>query len=225
MHLVYKRRGGGNLVVTGCSENIDENAMSFSDARGEPFPKSWKTELSQNKKLAYILFRCNLFQGASMMFSREILSFALPFPQNIKYHDMWIALIGLCHGRTAQVRSVITKYRGHKGTVTERNFLTELPIKPSFIKRLFRFEKFEKHGICTSQNVVAYCENILERCSLLSNDSKQFLEFTVAFYAHYKSRLFRLKNLPFYFQSINSVIHYDFSKKQNARFFLEYLLT
>lgn len=55
----------------------------------------------------------NTFVGCCMAFKKELLKDILPIPNNIKMHDMWIALIGEKKGHTALMQEKLIQYRRH----------------------------------------------------------------------------------------------------------------
>jgi glycosyltransferase involved in cell wall biosynthesis len=58
------------------------------------------------------------FIGCCMAFNRNIMTKALPFPQNIPMHDMWIGLIGELFGETYFCREQLVKYRRHSSNLS-----------------------------------------------------------------------------------------------------------
>lgn len=55
----------------------------------------------------------NTFVGCCMAFKKNILKYALPIPDDIKMHDMWIALISEKKGRTKLINQNLIFYRRH----------------------------------------------------------------------------------------------------------------
>lgn len=55
----------------------------------------------------------NHYIGATMAFQRKVLTKALPFPNNIYMHDIWLALIAELHGNTAYIHQPLIYYRRH----------------------------------------------------------------------------------------------------------------
>ena len=65
------------------------------------------------EKLMSIIFMRGCYQGASMLFKRSLLDKMLPFPENIKYHDLWISCVACLYGGINYVHKSIGKYRIH----------------------------------------------------------------------------------------------------------------
>jgi glycosyltransferase involved in cell wall biosynthesis len=60
----------------------------------------------------------NSYIGCCMAFNKKILYKALPFPQNITMHDMWIGLIAELIGKTHLVNQKLVLYRRHKYNIS-----------------------------------------------------------------------------------------------------------
>lgn len=61
----------------------------------------------------------NYATGCSMMFSRELLKSAIPFPSQLKIHDQWLALLAVRRsgGGIEVIREPLTRYRQHQDNV------------------------------------------------------------------------------------------------------------
>ncbi len=90
-----------------------------------------------------LLILRNTITGCSMMFRREVLKLALPFPkQQIKnsfHHDLWIALMSLQFGRILPVDEPLVLYRQHVNNVVgaKKVSLIDFFIKASSNKGFF----------------------------------------------------------------------------------------
>jgi glycosyltransferase involved in cell wall biosynthesis len=60
----------------------------------------------------------NRYLGCCMAFSRDLLDVALPFPEGVDMHDIWLGQLCERVGTTAFVRVVTMRYRRHPGTAT-----------------------------------------------------------------------------------------------------------
>jgi hypothetical protein len=61
----------------------------------------------------------NRYLGCCMVFSRDLLERALPFPRNIPMHDIWLGQLCERIGSTEFVPVVTMKYRKHSASLTE----------------------------------------------------------------------------------------------------------
>jgi hypothetical protein len=55
----------------------------------------------------------NTYLGCCMAFKKNVLSYTLPFPKNILWHDMWIALMVELKGNTKFIDGIYLNYRRH----------------------------------------------------------------------------------------------------------------
>lgn len=69
-------------------------------------------------KLKSILLFRNPYQGATMLFKRDLLKYILPFPDTVDYHDTWIASVACVTGGLVYVDEVLLKYRRIANSVT-----------------------------------------------------------------------------------------------------------
>jgi glycosyltransferase involved in cell wall biosynthesis len=60
----------------------------------------------------------NRYLGCCMAFSRDLLDVALPFPEGVGMHDIWLGQLCERVGTTAFVRVVTMRYRRHGETAT-----------------------------------------------------------------------------------------------------------
>ncbi len=61
----------------------------------------------------------NRYLGCCMAFSRDLLEQALPFPQQIPMHDIWLGQLCERVGKTAFIPVVTMKYRKHRASLTD----------------------------------------------------------------------------------------------------------
>jgi glycosyltransferase involved in cell wall biosynthesis len=103
---------------------IGDAAMVFSDQRlvapdGRVLRASlWERRRRDHANLASLLV-ANAVPGAAMLMRREVVAAALPFPPapGVPYHDHWLALVALAHGRIAYVDRPLYDYVQHGAAV------------------------------------------------------------------------------------------------------------
>ena len=61
----------------------------------------------------------NIFQGAAMLFKKNLLNKALPIPENVKFHDYWLALLASLENGVAYEKIPVLLYRQHGTNVTK----------------------------------------------------------------------------------------------------------
>ncbi|HTX30986.1 MAG TPA: glycosyltransferase [Solirubrobacteraceae bacterium] len=78
----------------------------------------WRGRSNNQDNLASMLI-ANTITGASMLFRRDLLELALPFPDGpgIQFHDHWLAAVALTAGEVAYVDRPLYDYVQHPGAV------------------------------------------------------------------------------------------------------------
>jgi glycosyltransferase involved in cell wall biosynthesis len=83
-------------------------------------------EVPKDQELIFTrLLYMNFAQGTSMMFRRELLSTALPFPEQIP-HDYWLAVAAAAGSGITYIDRVTLRYRQHGHNVTEKKAIPNL---------------------------------------------------------------------------------------------------
>jgi glycosyltransferase involved in cell wall biosynthesis len=91
------------LVVTDCKvvdDQLNEIAPSFFHLR------------NSRSGILHNLWK-NTYLGCCMAFRSELLKYALPFPNGIPMHDMWLGMIAETQGRVCFLPEVLSLYRRH----------------------------------------------------------------------------------------------------------------
>lgn len=159
----------GHQIVCGLASIIDE--------KNNPIEKTLNdlnyVDFIPNKSLekAYrIFFNTNIFQGASMLIQRDFLKYALPIPEDVKFHDAWFAALASCFNEKGlkSIDKIITKHRRHSTNTTkllnwEKKFfiyyrrnlkLVDRIVMAEYIKR--RIEDLPQKTIELLNNVPVY---------------------------------------------------------------------
>jgi glycosyltransferase involved in cell wall biosynthesis len=110
--------------------------MNIVDVDGNLLASTyWTTRPNNNTNFASLIM-ANTVTGAASMFRRELLSYALPFPERIgeAYHDHWIACVALALGEIAYVDRPLYDYVQHQNNVIGHF----APARKSFAKKSLR---------------------------------------------------------------------------------------
>lgn len=106
----YTLCGANALLVDG--DNKDLN-ITLLDTLGVDY-------LPQNQEdFEFFLFHSNVFQGAALLFKKELISRALPFPENVEFHDHWLALVACSMDGVNYVNVPVLRYRQHGMNITD----------------------------------------------------------------------------------------------------------
>jgi glycosyltransferase involved in cell wall biosynthesis len=101
---------GDHMLIYSKTSLIDEH----NNERGEFLPSINRLEGSCNRSL--ILDNC--VTGHTCMFPRDLLQHALPFPDNIDYHDHWLAFTAATIGTICDYPHALSSYRHHANNVS-----------------------------------------------------------------------------------------------------------
>ena len=106
---------------------IGSARLAFSDVRrvdasGQVLAETlWEGRRNNHSNLASLVIS-NTIVGASCMFRREVIDYALPFPSGPgwDFHDHWLALVGMALGEVAYVDRPLYDYVQHPRAVLGR---------------------------------------------------------------------------------------------------------
>ncbi len=113
-------------------ENRDKASLVFSESLGITadgsimphcfFSKNIDTLFSFDKNdLFFFTLAWNFAQGCTMLVQRDLMNAALPFPDDIDFHDHWLSCVALVAGSGLHfVDTVTVYYRHHGGNVYAR---------------------------------------------------------------------------------------------------------
>ncbi|WP_304544128.1 glycosyltransferase family 2 protein [Sulfurimonas microaerophilic] len=109
-------------------EEIDKNSVIHSDAflidnRDRTISDSWTKFYKKNTNTEMIkcIFGENDITGCTCMITKEFVSKIIPFPKEFKYHDMWIAMVGINNGGIKYIDKPLIMYRLHENNVIGAN--------------------------------------------------------------------------------------------------------
>ncbi|MGN0728187.1 glycosyltransferase family 2 protein [Treponema sp.] len=77
----------------------------------------------------FFLLHSNIFQGSACLFRKSLIQKALPIPENVKFHDYWLALVAAAGNGVCYKNDCILYYRQHETNVTEnkkQNFFEKI---------------------------------------------------------------------------------------------------
>jgi glycosyltransferase involved in cell wall biosynthesis len=109
---------GENFLVCGDSLLVDEKNNSLDLRFSKMFHKMDAGTLKNDEHFLRLLVMENIFQGAAMMFCKKFSDIALPFPDEIKYHDLWLALCAMALEKFVYIPEIVTRHRSHSGNAS-----------------------------------------------------------------------------------------------------------
>lgn len=153
----------GKWLACGNSELVDEKGNSLGFTLKEQEALDYIPDNDFDKLKSILLFR-NPYQGATMLFTKELVPFILPFPESVNYHDTWIASVACITGGLSYVDEVLLKYRRTKTSITGCRSVRKSKIKTCIRSWLF----LDRVGLI---------DELLKRVNILSDDNKKKLLF------------------------------------------------
>lgn len=193
---------GEKYLVCGNSLLVDEcgNSLGYDLSTSVDFIKQPVNKLD----LAYRIFlHGNVFQGASMLLSRDFLKIALPLPEKIKYHDAWFAALASIKNKIEYTRDIINMHRRHasnESVLLKKTLINR--VKNSYPQSVIYAEK------------VSYVEAINERIDYnnLSSKQKKIIEEFNWYYGKLPFRKYRLQLAYYRFKNYSKI--YSTSSKR-----------
>lgn len=118
-HIGLLLNGIGNKIMTcGNALLVDENGHSMG-VELQKLEKFDRIPVDDLRKLQSVLFFRNPYQGASMLFKKELIQHALPFPKGVTFHDRWLAMVACVSGGINYTDSIVLYYRRTHENVTD----------------------------------------------------------------------------------------------------------
>lgn len=105
-----------NILENAKSILLVHNAIIFDEIKGEK-ENTYFTTVKSGDGVFKNIFR-NTYLGCCMVFKKELLQYAIPFPKNLHAHDMWLGIIAEIYGSSVFIDKTLIKYRRHSSNVT-----------------------------------------------------------------------------------------------------------
>ena len=170
---------GKNYLIAGNNELVDSHLFSLYKDFFSSHLFSMENFPSNLDILKKIILSGNCFQGASMLLKKDILMYYLPLPEDIPYHDSWLAALACSINKFTCVESIITKYRQHNKQVTHT----------------------DKNNNDFTKKRIVFCKELLKHNELFDNKTKNFIEQAEKYFKTISSFWGRIKQLRFWNQN------------------------
>ena len=167
-------------------ENIGENVLIYSDALLiDEHASSMEKELirpdkdliSGSNNRAFILENC--ISGNTLMFKKELVEQILPIPDDISFHDRWIAFVASTYGSIIFTDEPMTYYRRYSEQITkkrEKNY-------ESFFDRL---EKKKELRLKNAKVAVKDLKLFLSLKILKNEETKEIIRTLIKHFENYE---------------------------------------
>lgn len=158
-------------------KNIADNLLIHSDcelidANGKTIKKFWKGEIKSHKCFEDFLFS-NAVTGCTTLFKKDLLSYVLPFPERLAYHDWYLAIVAAKLNQILYISDVLTKYRQH----IEQDTGTKKPSKLQslFVDKINRFRGKKIHRVIAYEKHLKNLNSIIN-LRFFKNEQRTIIE-------------------------------------------------
>lgn len=136
LELLFKNIGNFSLILSD-SVIIDSNGKIISSSYFKMRNENFESNLS------FKLLLGNSFQGCMMLFKKDVLTYALPFPKSYPPHDWWISLISCKLNGIKIFPTSLMKWRRHSQTDTTSESLDFKSNNSRLLKFLLFFKYYQ----------------------------------------------------------------------------------
>jgi len=173
-----------NLLIHSDCKIIDENNQIIND--------SWKQADGYLCNMDNLFFR-NVVTGCTILFNTDLLKTALPFPNNLVYHDWWLALCAAKQQKIVYTPLCLTRYRQHIGQDTGYGNNKKIFIlKRVYLNIKYKYYKIDFH------RTIAYKKHLNNLIALQNSpkcieNSNLFLTEVINYFSDYVKHTVHLK--------------------------------
>lgn len=165
---------GKNFVIAGNNQLVDADMESLNSDFFSSHLFSLEKYPTNSDILKKIILSGNCFQGASMLLKKDFLNTYLPLPEDIPYHDSWLAALSCSFNKFTCTNTIITKYRQHDNQVTHN----------------------DKSNKGFAEKRVLFCNELLFRNPEINNTTKYFITESKKYFSNvinFKQKISQLK--------------------------------
>lgn len=168
-------------------EKIGENVLIYSDALLiDEYSESMEKELirpdkeliSGSNNRAFLLENC--VSGNTLMFKKALVNYILPIPEDVSFHDIWIAFVASTYGSIIFTDEPMTYYRRYAEQVTKKR----VKDYESFFDR---FEKKKKLKLKHAKVAVKDLNTFLSLEILKNEETKEIIEMLIKHFENYEN--------------------------------------
>jgi len=167
-------------------ESIGDNVLIYSDAllidehskeTGEELIRPDKHLVSGSNNRAFILENC--VSGNTLMFKRELLDHILPIPEDISFHDIWIAFVASTYGSITYTEESMTYYRRYSEQITKTR-------EKNYENFFDRFEKKKNLRLESATASVKDLQNFLALSILTNVKTRDIIQMLIQHFENYE---------------------------------------
>jgi len=176
---VFVENIGNNLLIYSDSIIINE----YSKNIGREFIRHKKNLVKGKCNKAFLFNNC--VSGNTLMFKQELTKDILPIPEQVSFHDEWIAFVASTIGTITYTNESYTYYRRYAEQITSN-------AKRNYISIYDRFKKKEELYLTNAKKYISYY-NILKSVRGIDSDMKVILDTVIEHYSNYEKGYFNFK--------------------------------
>ncbi len=167
-------------------ENIGENVLIYSDAllideysesMGKELVRPTNNLVSGSNNRAFLLANC--VSGNTLMFKKELVQYILPIPEDVSFHDIWIAFVASTYSSITFMEEPMTYYRRYSEQVTKKR----VKDYESFFDR---FEKKKELKLRHAKVAVKDLNTFLSLKILKNEETKEIIKMLIKHYENYE---------------------------------------
>jgi glycosyltransferase involved in cell wall biosynthesis len=157
------------------------------------------SRLSDESHLLYSLFFYNPIQGCTMMFHNSLVDKALPIPDQIYYHDYWLAIIAVMSNNVCFVDDLTVLYRQHGNNVSKQSGSRRKRYRDTLLMQYITLDIFLiKFGtkLTVEQNKICTSIHLYQRWTLDKTNMIKRIHFFLVYYRILYRDKYILKFIP-----------------------------
>ncbi len=156
----------------------------------------WVPNNDIKKAMSIMLFR-NPYQGAAMLFRKELVTIACPIPSTTGYHDKWLAMVACMTGGMNYSFTPILKYRRTPKSVTDMR-----------IKRKSKIDSLRYRIIYDDR--IGMAQSIIEKIPMIGTSERSFLDNMIKICGRNSNPKGRWQNLLFFLRHYKTIYSCDY---------------
>ena len=134
-------------VICSSKTTIDENDNILESISSCSINAIKKIKNTNNDYTKILLF-CNFVTGCTILMKKTFISKILPFPDDLRFHDHWIAIVAACNDNLIYLFEPLMYYRIHNSNVTSATRIKDKNHKElSDVKKLTKLINFSQLDI------------------------------------------------------------------------------
>lgn len=185
----------------GSNDCVGANGLivnQFGDSLGLTVKDSLSISTFPNDFKSIFRHECfyNIIQGTACLFRQTLLEGIIPFPDNIQFHDHWIAINASINNGCKYISDIILKYRTHDKNVTGyRKFNLIHALKTTIQARKYRQRMYISN--------LTMLKSIQKQVT--DSQKKSYINNAIDFFENLSSGKKRLHSVMFYIRNYNDI--------------------